>query len=942
MIIDKTRELNLKAKLFILYNPEDPIAEGYYSSSSTVKDPENLNPVNRNFKQSSYVTLSGKKYNKSNSLFKLIPSLNNGHIPPINPSIGSPRCTFAFGSIVPGEKHPIWDLLTGPKLDDKQPYQYNPNFVGNEIKISQSGTGASVVNTAKRIDKTTPVIPYSSLNYFGAKNVLNTYNIWALCDEKLNLLTYDCQKYGNQIIDYKKYPNAPKLETKGDINGESSIYFASPKSVSYIYRVFPLIFDTVFEKDAYVYAAKNYFENGKQAGSIRYVKKVVEQPNRNQSFHLTIYPSFDNNTQSGQQSQITVRIGYVGTSNQVAYQLNITQDQSKFYVINPKNEFLEQNFNVELTMSDAKQKIDLYMHFLEDIVLVGFNPDPSTWNNISPIAINKYTTNDHYIHGLYSDATIAIECAYASCNIQYGPLCFNNFNTDENTTVIEPYVIFSTKTPYASYILSPYTGYKQISTNGVSNYNDARGDLHQVDFIGVAQAENSDQSFAQVKFNSVIGGPIFTKIENSLNSNDDVKYTLANNNNLLYPIASGKKDSFKPLYANDISEYLTEWTITYDHNKSNLIFSTAEVTFKNLDAASSMFNERYNGMNILSLIEKNMIVLELSAGYGDELNVFFQGFIKNTRTTRSASESVTVFNCEDVGKTILSTTVFKNFVLFAGAKIKYSIQRCFEHSGFYRYFKLRDNPGYNKSIYAHMSFNQIEQKQVQCTEGEPVIDKLAIFLDDYMTKQSEMPYLRFDYNTQFFEMDWRYDPKYQDVLKLFGVDVASREKAFDENLTDWHGLLSGPFTISTDNGKFYKYIEVRGFGYEGFIPATFTQNQDNGFKRILDGDFSVNGYVGYEKSFYKSLGSLFPDSLSVKTWLNKFRDIHLKPLYSLSFNCYITRPLNVHGSFLVKSVWENKTRQTDAYLYSNVTYKCDKANNLLTATVTGVQSTKTE
>lgn len=940
MITDKTRELNLKAKLFILYNPEDPIAEGYYSSNSTVKDPENLNPVNRNFKQSSYVILSGQKYNKSNSLFKTIPSLNNGHIPPVNTGIGSPRCTFAFGSIVPGEKHPIYDLLTGPKLDG--PYQYNPNFVGNEIKVSQSGTGASIGSTAKIIDKKTPVIPYSSLNLFGAKNVLNTYNIWALCDDKLNLLTYDCQKYGGQNIDYKKYPNAPILQTKGDINGESSIYFASPKSVSYIYRVFPLIYDTVFEKDAYVYAAKNYYENGRGVGQIPYVKKVVEQANRNQSFHLTIYPSFDNNTQSGQQSQITVRIGYVGTSNQVAYQLNISQDQSKFYVINPKNEFLEQQFNVTLDMSEAKQKIDLYMHFLEDFVLVGFNPDPSTWNNIFPIAINKYTTNDHYIHGLNSDATIVIECAYASCDIQYEPLCFNNFNTDENTTVIEPYVTFSTKNPNATYSLSPYKGYKQKLTNGVSNYNDARGDSHQIDYIGVKKDENSDMNFAQVKFNSVIGGPIFTKLENSLNSNDDIKYTLAPNNNLLYPIASGQKDSLKPLYANDISEYLTEWTISYDHNTSNLIFSTAEVTFKNLDAASSMLNERYSGMNILSLIEKNMIVLELSAGYGDELNVFFQGFIKNTRTTRSASESVTVFGCEDVGKTILSTTVFKNFVLFAGAKMKYSIQRCFEHSGFYRYFKLNDNPGYYNSIHASMSFTQLEQKQVQCSEGEPVIDKLKTFLDEYMTKQSEMPYLRFDYNTQFFEMDWRYDPKYQDVLKLFGVNVASREKAFDENLTDWHGLLSGPFTVSTDNGRFYKYFEARGFGYEGFIPATFTQNQDNGFKRILDGDFSVNGYVGYEKSFYKSLGNLFPDSLSVKTWLTRFRDIHLKPLYTLSFTCYITRPLNVHGSFFVKSVWENKTRQTDAYLYTNVTYKCDKANNLLTATVTGNQSTKTE
>jgi len=100
--------------------------------------------------------------------------------------------------------------------------------------------------------------------------------------------------------------------------------------------------------------------------------------------------------------------------------------------------------------------------------------------------------------------------------------------------------------------------------------------------------------------------------------------------------------------------------------------------------------------------------------------------------------------------------------------------------------------------------------------------------------------------------------------------------------------------------------------------------------------------VGFEKAYYKNLGQLFPDSLSVKTWLNRKVNTLLKPLYSLSFTCYITRPLNVHGSFFVKSVWNNKTRQTDAYLYTNVTYKCDKANNLLTATVTGKQSTKTE
>jgi hypothetical protein len=346
-------------------------------------------------------------------------------------------------------------------------------------------------------------------------------------------------------------------------------------------------------------------------------------------------------------------------------------------------------------------------------------------------------------------------------------------------------------------------------------------------------------------------------------------------------------------------------------------------------------------MNILSLIEKNMIVLELSAGYGDESNIFFQGFIKSTKTTRTASESVTTFSCMDVGREVLEGSQFKNFVLFAGSKIRYAIQRCFEHSGFHPYFRLYDNDGYIKSIEANMSYTQLENKQVQCTQGEPVIGKLEILLDKFLTKQEEKPFLRFNYSRQLFEMDWRYDSKYRDTLKLFGVDLKdanSRDAYFSKNLQDWHGLLSGPFTISTQNGNFYKYFEARGFGYEGFIPAIYPVPQEKMFDSILKGNYGTNAYVGFEKSFYKNLGNLFPDKIGVQTWLKNYVDIHLKPIFSLNFTCYVKRPLNVHGSFIVESMWNNKTRVTDAYLYTNVQYKCDKANNIITATVTGRQA----
>jgi hypothetical protein len=68
MIVDKTRELVIQAKLYVLYNETPPIANGYYSSNTTGKDVENQNPINRNNAQDRFQTLGGKKYNLNPSL----------------------------------------------------------------------------------------------------------------------------------------------------------------------------------------------------------------------------------------------------------------------------------------------------------------------------------------------------------------------------------------------------------------------------------------------------------------------------------------------------------------------------------------------------------------------------------------------------------------------------------------------------------------------------------------------------------------------------------------------------------------------------------------------------------------------------------------------------------------------------------------------------------
>ena len=184
MIVDKTRELVIKAKLYVLYNETPPIATGYYSSNSTTRDPENNNPINRNNQQDRAVNLGGKKYNLTPSFFSNVTPLLNGHLPPVNSQIGAPRCTFAYGGIEPGAAHPQYNLLKGPTE------QYAPNFLGIGLKIIEQ---TPIV--PQNPDISIPSMPFSTNNPFGANKVLTTYNVWALVDSNGNLLKTDSIKY---------------------------------------------------------------------------------------------------------------------------------------------------------------------------------------------------------------------------------------------------------------------------------------------------------------------------------------------------------------------------------------------------------------------------------------------------------------------------------------------------------------------------------------------------------------------------------------------------------------------------------------------------------------------------------------------------------------------------------------------------------------------------
>ena len=54
---------------------------------------------------------------------------------------------------------------------------------------------------------------------------------------------------------------------------------------------------------------------------------------------------------------------------------------------------------------------------------------------------------------------------------------------------------------------------------------------------------------------------------------------------------------------------------------------------------------------------------------------------------------------------------------------------------------------------------------------------------------------------------------------------------------------------------------------------------------------------------------------------------------SINFDCYVTRPLSFHGKFIISVL--DSTTTTGEYIYESVSYTFNKAENLITASVSG-------
>lgn len=107
--------------------------------------------------------------------------------------------------------------------------------------------------------------------------------------------------------------------------------------------------------------------------------------------------------------------------------------------------------------------------------------------------------------------------------------------------------------------------------------------------------------------------------------------------------------------------------------------------------------------------------------------------------------------------------------------------------------------------------------------------------------------------------------------------------------------------------------------------------------RSLETGTIPEGYVGFRKYIIDALNANELPSKQLVVKKHKINELIVrKPYHSISFNCYVTKPLQAHGVFVVQAFIDGNVDITDQYIYSSVNYTFDKKNNLITASIGGV------
>ena len=953
------RQLKTKVSLSIFNAPESGFFSGEYTSSTALKSQDNLNVLNADF-QPTYTYENGTTEPKYSKRLKVLSSLQNARIPEINTAISASSCTFAFGAIAPGEKDPVLNLLKGPTKEEG----YSPVFLDNP----PIGTVQSQAKIYDDRSQHTPKIPFAGSD----GNVLTTYNIWHTVNGGNDAYKYIGPKVSNKSTGTLRTVKSPEYGAEVEVTSQNTN--------TVITRIFATAYDAVYQNGAQIYNP-----DGSPPENI-----LARGSNGNNGFHI----NFSASNMQPDSSAIKIIIQpkvinddflndfYIEFKIDSKPVLNIFDPYTKTYIT-------QTDLIAPVLDKNNMSSYDVYVHFVGPNLLIGFSPDITRWNTITNFSGREVFCPP--------ETDIFISLSNTNLKFRYSAIIFNNFNNNQSAVSRRNYITAEFRysqtkiTSLPNFLLAikdsfENSSYRINKSPRNTGYNSANpidknisyfADLRLPEKIGINKFpqfepitqftspsyKNADPDMKTVLFkliyNTTIEGPAFMQIEvphpgvlteygaANLGTGGSANYKFVNPilNQLFYDVG-------------DLTAWVETWSVQCVAGLSNLskIEKTATIILKNLDSS-------IEGQKFINAIENNLLTVSIDAGY-DKVNLqpYFQGFITNTSYQRKGNDSTFTLTCQDIASFVLGNLYFDKNMMIAGMRHDLAIDSIMACSGFWSYY-VRDNADLftGRSIYGidlRLNSNSTNnQDLIKLNPLDKIYEKLGKLLERLNNPYS-LPTFRWaerygfklECRNNYVDNDLKFTGLSAGTAYTFDSNASNTTNFLGKYQTDIHGLLVDEYQITTDVKNLAAGVRVFGVAMTGFLaderysPKSVSAdnlplaNKVNLLEYLKNAPFdpSQAPYVGFKKYLmWSTQRNEIPDYQVLKRITDSVELVSKTPISSISFSCYVAKPLNFHGKFKINVFLGSQSNSTDYYVYQSVGYRYDKNNNLITATVQG-------
>jgi hypothetical protein len=713
---------------------------------------------------------------------------------------------------------------------------------------------------------------------------------------------------------------------------------------------------------------------------------------------------------------------YINSTDTPKLYYNISNQDIVSGVVNPNtnNTQLKTFSKLNVGSKNSNEKVvndfEIYVFYSGQYLYIGNNSDPHSWQQIGQpvLKYKNFNSNTTFNHYLDNKSQIQIIGKFCNFTFQYGPPLFSPFDQN-NTSQLTNQTPVNSLNFFANQCVLPTESVNEITANadpttvipqfiqknalftfqnagestnnyigGASAYLDIRS-VSPNFVVGVEyQDQSNGQTYVQYKitFPSDLGGHVFTKFvppqtENTPSISDTY---------VLYDIMLSDDSTASHSVSDILTEATKSITVTKSfENDGAAIIGGMDITFVNLNRST---NASTNSFDILQFMRKNIAVLRLSAGFGENLNVFFEGAIKEYSINESLGSTEIQFHCEDLleylfknPKTML---ISRTALSFPGMTFQNILNALVDST------ELKNHFQYDLGVPLQTFLDTNPNATIPKVLDSGLLPTLAeLRVVPYSTQNSYYSVLKIicqltiisnlitnsTYNqtsgvTDASIMYWYTDEQSDGIVFSSRMQYKDEDKFYfrqssintdlTTNIQAIHGYLVG----SEGNDFSFKSTgTTENLFYEGIYFYLDPQQRQKvisvptgALQAITDliaqppviGQDSPSPYIGYDKIVVFSdeskpgeagqLNSLvLPKDSTAQDRLNTWFKTFCSSVYeTIELKVYVTQPLKEWGHFRI--CVEDTVPITERYLYSSVQYTFNIFENTIVANIKGARN----